>query len=131
MASISRHNNWQKDAYRRCSFPSTTLPTLFRDGRIYERLSVVSGKFDSHPKKSAAIWRFFKQLSTIRRNRKFRDKWNAHEAFTRARLSLHGLERIANDIGDLLGEIIGGAQVFSQESHFTLDVAIHERLPRL
>ena len=29
----------------------------------------------------------------------------------RNRLSLHGLERIANDVGDLLGEIVGGAWV--------------------
>src|SRR5208283_1432397 len=46
------------------------------------------------------------------------------------RLSLRGLERsIPNDMGDLLGEIVGGAQVFSHEAYLTLDVTIHERLP--
>src|SRR4029077_3554065 len=48
-------------------------------------------------------------------------KWN--------RRSLHGLERIPNDGGDLLREIVGHAQVFSKEAYLALDVTIHERLP--
>src|SRR5208282_1094132 len=39
------------------------------------------------------------------------------------------LDRILNDLGDLLGEIVGGTQVFSQEAYLTLDVTIHERFP--
>ena len=42
--------------------------------------------------------------------------------------SIRGLERNLNDLGDFLGEIIGGAQVFSQEAHLTLNIAIDDGL---
>ena len=41
------------------------------------------------------------------------------------------LKRILNNFGDLLGEIVGSAQVFSKEAHLALDITIHEHLSRM
>jgi hypothetical protein len=42
---------------------------------------IVENNYTQNPaQRSMSDLAIFKQLSTIRRNRKFRDKWNAHDA---------------------------------------------------